>query len=51
MGNVVLERAESLTPPVQWVPVQVAPVLDGDQYRVNLPLDGAGGFFRLRAAP
>ncbi|MGA4645537.1 Calx-beta domain-containing protein [Limisphaera sp. 4302-co] len=50
-GNVVLERADTLTPPVQWVPVQVMPVLDGDHYRVNLPLDGSGGFFRLRMGP
>lgn len=50
-GNMVLERAHSLVPPVQWVPVSVTPVLQGDDYRVTLPLDGPGGFFRLRSAP
>lgn len=51
LGLVIVERAESLTPPVQWAPVVVTPVRDGDQYRVTLPTTGAGGFFRIRPGP
>ena len=50
-GPVILERADSLTPPVQWVPVSVTPVLEGGRYRVVLPTEGARGFFRLRLGP
>lgn len=51
VGNVVVERADSLTPPVQWVEVAVTPVLEDGRYRVVLPATGSRGFFRLRLGP
>lgn len=48
LGDVVLEAAVSLTPPVNWVEVSVPPVAEDGLRTVTLELGAGQRFFRLR---
>ncbi len=44
-----LEETDSLTPPIQWSPVNQPPEDSGGMMTVTVPFTGSGRFFRLHA--
>jgi subtilisin-like proprotein convertase family protein len=48
-GGFTLERTPSLSAPVTWTPVGIAPVQGGGRYTVTVPIAGGNAYFRLRA--
>ncbi|HEU0011562.1 MAG TPA: HYR domain-containing protein, partial [Verrucomicrobiae bacterium] len=44
----LLEQTSSLNSPLLWTPVMIAPIVNGNQYCVPVPIQPGNKFFRLR---